>query len=80
MRYCSRVENGEQPQRIVKVINTKRIVAEWRTGNNRNVLLPLALVGFIVAEWRTGNNRNYYADIARRRIIVAEWRTGNNRN
>ena len=77
---CSRVENGEQPQLRIYVHGGQHSVAEWRTGNNRNLGRRQPTVYGSVAEWRTGNNRNYTPCTRLLSLSVAEWRTGNNRN
>ena len=57
-----------------------RIIADGRTGANRNVATSHAPSHRIIADGRTGANRNALLIICRGVTIIADGRTGANRN
>ncbi len=56
------------------------IIAEGRSGNNRNLSICVTPSRSIIAEGRSGNNRNNSARASATLFIIAEGRSGNNRN
>ncbi len=56
------------------------IIADGRTGANRNRLALGALLNAIIADGRTGANRNIEGNRGETGFIIADGRTGANRN
>ena len=78
---CSRWEIGEEPQQKAEAAEAHRqIVADGRSGRNRNDNLPTWLIVAIVADGRSGRNRNVLYAASNSVGIVADGRSGRNRN
>ena len=77
---CSRWEIGEQPQLEAAAIQNAHIVADGRSGSNRNVVRIVDRVHHIVADGRSGSNRNLVVPRLADIRIVADGRSRSNRN
>ena len=78
--YFSRWENGGQPQRDCIVKTRHLILADGRTGANRNACMNRRSSVRILADGRTGANRNQEGGVEVQAAILADGRTGANRN
>ncbi len=79
--HYSRWENGGQPQlSLGGSVGMPGIIADGRTGANRNYFRQRDYGLGIIADGRTGANRNHNSTKSIARIIIADGRTGANRN
>ena len=76
----SRWEIGGQPQQLLIAIALASIIADGRSGANRNKTTTTNSKSLIIADGRSGANRNVRHNYDFRFLIIADGRSGANRN
>ena len=56
------------------------IIADGRSGSNRNLIEVVEEADEIIADGRSGSNRNFSVEFSSRSRIIADGRSGSNRN